>query len=92
MTQESLIESKLLIREQADQLFNNTSGSAATQIIVAILFYVLFQNVLNSQLLGLWCITLSLLVLARLILVGFYKKKRALNIEQGLMALLFLLF
>ncbi len=90
MTQESLIESKLLIREQADQLFNNTSGSAATQIIVAILFYVLFQNVLNSQLLGLWCITLSLLVLARLILVGFYKKKRALNIEQGLDGFTFL--
>ena len=48
-------ENTLLLREQTRQLFHNAPSSALTQISVAALFYILFNNALNSQLLALWC-------------------------------------
>jgi diguanylate cyclase (GGDEF)-like protein/PAS domain S-box-containing protein len=76
MPEESLKMNKLLVREQAYQLFKNAPGSAATQIIVAALFYTLFSHSLNSMLLIPWCIILSSLAMTRLTLVWFYNKKK----------------
>jgi diguanylate cyclase (GGDEF)-like protein/PAS domain S-box-containing protein len=84
MSVESLNVNKLLVREQAYQLFENAPGSAATQIIVAALFYTLFSYSLNNTLLILWCVTISFLAITRLILVWFYKKKEPENVESWL--------
>jgi len=84
MSVESINVNKLLVREQAYQLFKNAPGSAVTQITVAALFYALFSNSLNNTLLILWCITLSSLAIARLILVWLYKKKEPKDIEYWL--------
>ena len=39
MSIDSSDRDKLVVREQANQIFNNVSGSTVTQIIVAALFY-----------------------------------------------------
>jgi diguanylate cyclase (GGDEF)-like protein/PAS domain S-box-containing protein len=90
MSVESLNVNKLLVHEQAYQLFKNAPSSAATQVIVATLFYALFSNSLNNTLLIPWCITLSSLALARLIVVWLYKKKAPKDIDYWLHAFTFI--
>lgn len=92
MSVESLNVNKLLIREQAYQLFKNASSSTATQVIVAVLFYVLFSNSLNSALLVPWCLTLSTLAIARLILVRCYTKQQPKNVGYWLNVFTFITF
>lgn len=81
---------KSLVREQAHQLFQNAPSSAATQVIVAALFYTLFSAPLNSTLLLLWSAALSLLAISRLILVWLYKKKAPKDTVYWLNAFTFL--
>ena len=86
MSEESLNVNKLLVREQAYQLFNNAPSSAITQVAVAVLFYILFSNSISQSLLITWSLALSLLAIARLLLVRIYEKKQPKNIEYWLHA------
>jgi diguanylate cyclase (GGDEF)-like protein/PAS domain S-box-containing protein len=86
MSEESLNVNKLLVREQAYQLFNNAPSSAITQVAVAVLFYILFSNSISQSLLITWSLALSLLAIARLLLVRTYEKKQPKNIEFWLNA------
>lgn len=90
MSAESLKVNKVLIHEQAYQLFKNAPSSAATQIIVAALFYTLLGDSLNITLLGLWCSTISILAISRLILIWFYKKNDPKNISYWINTFTFL--
>jgi diguanylate cyclase (GGDEF)-like protein/PAS domain S-box-containing protein len=86
MSVKSLNLSKLFVREQAYQLFDNATSSAITQVAVAALFYILFSNSISHSLLITWSLVLSLLAIARLLLVWLYEKNQPKNIERWLHA------
>ena len=86
MSIDSSDRDKLVVREQANQIFNNVSGSAVTQIIVAALFYTLFNASIDSKALLFWAISLSVIAISRLVLAQLYKKKAPKEVKNWLNA------
>jgi len=73
------LDSKLIVQEQARQLFQAATSSSVAQILVVTLLYSILHTVFESSLLSLGVISIATLSLARIFLSRQYVKKQPVN-------------
>ncbi|NQY25852.1 MAG: EAL domain-containing protein [Piscirickettsiaceae bacterium] len=79
-----MIDSRMIINEQARLIFQTAPASTMTHLVVIAFLYLLVVDIVDTTLLTIWCVALSCIASAKFILSLLYKKKAPDNAKPWL--------